>query len=169
MLALYTKNIHFSLNDDIYLHIDGLEPVLAGIFTVELKKSLVLQLSNHIKLWKGYLDDAITFAKLLSNWSHFVCIIYSFDSHAKLIYETKRDSKLPLPDLSLCRKGTNILFFVYRKLTNNDVHMNCYLFATRTWKSTWKAQSRQICIPTDKEPSNKQTKKQTKTKTNDKK
>ena len=39
--------------------------------------------------------------------------------------------------------------------------MNCYLFATRTWKSTWKAQSRQICISTDKEPSNKQTNKQT--------
>ena len=45
MLILCTKSDNFSMNDDIYLQIDGvvmgspLGPVLAGIFTVELERS----------------------------------------------------------------------------------------------------------------------------------
>ena len=52
MLILCTKNVHFSMNGDIYLQIDGvamgspLGPVLAGIFMVELERSLVPKLSN---------------------------------------------------------------------------------------------------------------------------
>ena len=47
MLPLCTKNVHFTFNGDIYLQTDGvamgspLGPVLAGIFMVQLERSLV--------------------------------------------------------------------------------------------------------------------------------
>ena len=50
MLILCTKSVHFSMNGDIYLQIDGvamcspLGPVFAGIFMVELERSLVPKL-----------------------------------------------------------------------------------------------------------------------------
>ena len=68
MLILCTKSVHFSMNGDIYLQIDGvamgssLGPVLAGIFMVELERSLVPKLSSYIKFWKRFVDDTITFA-----------------------------------------------------------------------------------------------------------
>ena len=70
MLILCTKSDNFSMNGDIYLQIDGvvmgspLGPVLAGIFMVELERSLVPKLSNYIKLWKQFVDDTITFANI---------------------------------------------------------------------------------------------------------
>ena len=44
LLLLCTKNVHFSYNGDIYRQVDGvamgspLDPVLAGIFMVELER-----------------------------------------------------------------------------------------------------------------------------------
>ena len=70
LLILCTKSDNFSMNGDIYLQIDGvvmgspLGPVLAGIFMVELERSLVPKLSNYIKLWKQFVDDTITFANI---------------------------------------------------------------------------------------------------------
>ena len=62
MLILCTKSVHFSMNGDIYLQVDGksmgspLGHVLAGIFMVELKRSLVPKLSSCIKFWKRFVD-----------------------------------------------------------------------------------------------------------------
>ena len=70
MLILCTKSVHFSMNGGIYLQIDGvamgspLGPVLAGIFMVELERSLVPKLSSYIKFWKRFVDDTITFANI---------------------------------------------------------------------------------------------------------
>ena len=47
LLALCTKNVHFTLNNEIYVQNDGvtmaspLEPILANIFLVELENTLV--------------------------------------------------------------------------------------------------------------------------------
>ena len=47
LLLLCTKNMHFSYNGDIYTQTDGvamgspLGPVLAGIFTVELERTIL--------------------------------------------------------------------------------------------------------------------------------
>ena len=63
MSVLCTKSVHFSMNGDIYLQIDGvaMEPplrsVLAGIFMVELERFSVPKLSNYIKFWKRFVDD----------------------------------------------------------------------------------------------------------------
>ena len=65
IIILCTKNVHFSMNGDIYLQVDGnsmgspLGPVLAGIFMVELKRSIVPKLSKYIKFWKWFVDNHI--------------------------------------------------------------------------------------------------------------
>ena len=52
LLILCTKNVHFSFNGNIYRRCNGvamglpLGPTLAGIFMVELERSLVPKLSN---------------------------------------------------------------------------------------------------------------------------
>ena len=56
MLLLCTKNVHFSYNHDIYIQRDGvamgspLGPVLAGIFMMNLERSLVPKLNVYINL-----------------------------------------------------------------------------------------------------------------------
>ena len=55
LLTIYTKNVHFSFNNDIYVQIDGfamgspLGPVIANIFMVELESVVVSKLSDHVK------------------------------------------------------------------------------------------------------------------------
>ena len=50
LLTLCTKNLHFILNNEVYVENDGvtmgcpLEPILANVFMVELEKTLVLRL-----------------------------------------------------------------------------------------------------------------------------
>ena len=70
MLILCTKSVHFSINGDIYLQIDGvamgstLGHLLAEICMVELERSLVAKLSSYIKFWKQCVDDTITLANI---------------------------------------------------------------------------------------------------------
>ena len=58
LLLLCTKNIHFTFNNEIYQQCDGvamgspLGPVIAGTFMVELEKSLIPTLMEHMSPWK---------------------------------------------------------------------------------------------------------------------
>ena len=139
MLILCTKNVHFSMNGDIYLQIDGvamgspLGPVLAGIFMVELERALVPKLSNYIKFWKRFVDDTITFANIEAI-DHILTVLSSFDPNIQFTYEAEKNSKLPLLDVMLCRKDNKLVCSVYRKSTNNDIYMNWNSFAPKTWK-----------------------------------
>ena len=55
MLTLYPKNVHFTLNDEIYVQNDGvamgssLRPISANVFMVELENTLVPRLHQHVK------------------------------------------------------------------------------------------------------------------------
>ena len=101
MLILYTKNVHFSMNGDIYLQIDGvaigspLGPVLAEIFMVELEISLVPKLCNYFKFWRRFVDDTITFANIEAIY-HILKVLNSFDPNIQLFYEAEENSKLQL-------------------------------------------------------------------------
>ena len=70
MLLLCTKDVHFSYNHDIYIQRDGvamgspLGPVLAGIFMVNLGRSLVPKLNVFINFWRRYMNDTVTFVKI---------------------------------------------------------------------------------------------------------
>ena len=56
LLIFCTKNVHFTSNNETYIQVDGaamgspLGPVLANIFMVELKTSVIPNLSNKVKL-----------------------------------------------------------------------------------------------------------------------
>ena len=69
LLHLCTKEVHFSFNGSIYLQKDGvamcspLGSVLAGIIMVELERTIVPRLCGHLKYWKRYVDDTITFVR----------------------------------------------------------------------------------------------------------
>ena len=60
LLLLTTKNVRFSFNGQFYLQKDGvangspLGPVIAGIFMVELERSLLPKLSSYMTYWKRY-------------------------------------------------------------------------------------------------------------------
>ena len=55
LLTICKKNVHFSLNNNIYIQIDGvgmgspLGPVLANIFMVELESVSVSKLNDYVK------------------------------------------------------------------------------------------------------------------------
>ena len=59
LLLLCTKNVHFSFSDIIYQQCDGIEKgsplglVLAGIFMVQLERTLIPKLTKQMNLWKG--------------------------------------------------------------------------------------------------------------------
>ena len=71
ILLLRTKNVHFTFRCFVYLQTDTvamgspLGLVLAGIFMVHLKRSLVPLLTAELSFWKRCVDDTITFIKIL--------------------------------------------------------------------------------------------------------
>ena len=69
LLLLCTKNVHFSYNGDIYTQADSvamgspLGPVLAGIFIVELERTILPTSGEHMSPRKRYVDDIIFYMK----------------------------------------------------------------------------------------------------------
>ena len=69
-LLLCMKNVHFTFRGVVYIQTDGvvvgspLGPVLAGIFMVDLKRSLVPLLTAGLSFSKQYVDGTITFVKI---------------------------------------------------------------------------------------------------------
>ena len=62
---LCTKDVHFSYSGNIYTQEDGvamgspLGPVLPGVFMVELERTILPTLREHMSPWKRYVDDTI--------------------------------------------------------------------------------------------------------------
>ena len=100
-----------------------LGPVLAGIFMVNLERSLVPQLNVYINFWRRYVDDTITFVKIGSG-EYLLSVLNNFHPKIKLTYEMEVASKLIFLDILLHRDGHGIITTVYRKVTNNDFYLN---------------------------------------------
>ena len=79
LLALCTKNVHFSFNNKIYIQIDNvamgspLGPLIANIFMVELGNTLVPKLESHIKKWRRFVDDTFVYVKMFTVFRCFPC------------------------------------------------------------------------------------------------
>ena len=92
LLTLCTKNVHFTLNNEIYVENDGvsmgfsLGPILANAFFVELKNSLIPRLQKHIKIWRCYVDDTFTYVKNESI-KYVLTTLYSFHPNISFTYE----------------------------------------------------------------------------------
>ena len=69
MLYLCTKNVHFSLDNNIYIQNDGvamgspLGSILASMFVVELERFVIPCLARILNSWRRYVDNMICFIK----------------------------------------------------------------------------------------------------------
>ena len=69
LLTLYTKNVHFSFKNKIYIQIEGvtrsspLGPMIANIFMAELENTLVPKLDDDVKKWKRFIDDTFVYVQ----------------------------------------------------------------------------------------------------------
>ena len=124
LLILCTKNVHFSFNGDIYIQCDGvamgssLGPTLAGIFVVELERSVVPKLSEHMMPWKRFVDDTITCIKATSI-PHVIKALNN--SNMQFTYEEQRNGKVSFLDVLLIKKNDAFEITVYRKPNNKSI------------------------------------------------
>ena len=71
--------------------------VIAGIFMVELKRSLLSMLSSYVTSWKRYVDDTIAYVKT-DAIEHVLSI---------LVYEQEISGKISLLDILILRNGNS--------------------------------------------------------------
>ena len=125
LLLLCTKNVHFSYNGDIYTQADGvamgspLGPVLAGIFMVELERTILPTLREHMSPWKRYVDDTISYIKEESI-EHVLSKLNGYHD------DTEFTKKMMV--------SYEVETTVYRKSTNNDIYLHWQSFSPTTWK-----------------------------------
>ena len=110
-----------------------LGPVITGIFMVELEKSLIPNLMEHMSPWKQYGDNTIAIIKL-SSIVHVLPILNSFNQNIEFTYELEQNGKINFLDLMLIRTNDTLKTTIYRKTTHNGVYLHCNSFASRTWK-----------------------------------
>ena len=99
LLLLCSKNVHFTFNNDIYQQCDGvamgspLGPVIAGIFMVELARTLLPRLIEYMTPWKRYVDDTIARIKLTSI-DYVLRILNTFHKDINFTYELEINNKM---------------------------------------------------------------------------
>ena len=100
--------MHFSLNNNIYIQIDGvgmgspLGPVLANIFMVELESVLFPKLNDHVKKWRRFVDDTFVYNKR-GSIEYVLSMINSFHDNIKSTYEQENNNRLPFLDVLFIR------------------------------------------------------------------
>ena len=139
LLLLCTKNVHFSYNGDIYTQADGvamgspLGPVLPGIFMVELERTILPTLREHVRSWKRYVDGTISYIKE-EPIEHVLSKLNGYHNNIEFTYEIEQDGKLPFLDVMVIRKDYEVETTVDRKSTNNDIYLHWHSFSPTTWK-----------------------------------
>ena len=108
LLHLCTKNVHFILNGEIFIQVNGvamgcsLGPIIANIFRVELEKIIIPKLEREVKLWRRFVDDTICFAKM-DSLNYILLTINSFHKNIKFTMEIEQNSTTPFLDVLLIR------------------------------------------------------------------
>ena len=127
LVFLCTKNVYFTFNKDIYKETDGvtmgslLGQVLAGIIMVKLENTMIPRLSNHLYLWRRYVDDTFTFLKEESI-TFVLEQLNSYHPNLQFTYELVNVGKLFFFDVLVIRQSNNKFERnVYRKNTNTDI------------------------------------------------
>ena len=132
LLLLCTKNVHFSYNSDIYTQTNSaaidslLGPVLAGIFLVELERTILPTL-------KKYLDDTISYIKKESV-EHVFSKLNGYHNNVKSTYEIEKDGKLPFLDILVIHKDYEIETTIHHKSTISDIYLHRHWFSPTNWK-----------------------------------
>ena len=105
LLLLYTKNVHFTFNGQIYIQIDGvamgspLAPLLADIFMIELERSLIPNLQK-ITFWRRYVDGTICLVKI-GSIEYIRSVLNSYRKNIQFTYEVESNAILPFLDVLL--------------------------------------------------------------------
>ena len=113
LLLLCTKNVHFTFNNEIYQQCNGaamgspLGLAIAGIFMLELEKSLIPTLMEQMSPWKRYLDDTIAVIKLPSI-EHVLSILKSFHQNIEFTYGLEQNGKINFLDVMLIRTNDTL-------------------------------------------------------------
>ena len=97
--------------------------VLSRIFMVELKKTLVPTLLNHLKSWKRYVDGRNFFIKE-DSIEHVLSVLNGFHPFIQFTHETESNNRLSFLDVLIIRNGQSIETCVNRKLTNKNIHIH---------------------------------------------
>ena len=105
LLLPCTKNVHFSYSGDTSKQTDGvamgsLRSLLAGIFMVDLERTKLATLREHMSPWKRYLDNTISRIKEESIEN----VLSKLKGNIKLTYEIENDGPLPFLDVLVTRK-----------------------------------------------------------------
>ena len=91
LLLLRTRTVQFCFGGDIYQEDDGivigspLEPVLAGIFMVELETRIKPAVTDNISHWRSYVDDTFVFIKK-SCVEHVLARLNSFHKNLQFTF-----------------------------------------------------------------------------------
>ena len=126
LLLLATKNVHFSFNGQFYLQKDGiamgspLGPVIAGIFMVELERSLLPKLFSYITSWKCYVDDTIAYVKI-DAIDQVLSILNLFHETISFTYEQEINGKISFLDILILSNGNIFEITVHGKSTHQDL------------------------------------------------
>ena len=110
-----------------------LGPVTAGIFMVELGKSLLPKLYSYMTSWKHYMGDTIAYVKP-DAIDHVLSILNSFQENISFTYEQEINEKISFLDILILRSGNSFETRVHRKSTHNNIYLHWESFAPDTWK-----------------------------------
>ena len=77
---------------------------MAGIFMVDLERSLLPLLTIELSFWKPYVDDTITLVKI-GTVDHILSMLNNMNPNIQFIYGTECNFKLAFLDFMLCRDG----------------------------------------------------------------
>ena len=80
-----------------------LGPVPAGIFMVELERTILRTLREHMKPWKRYVDGTISYIKEESI-GHVLSKLNGYHDSIEFAYEVENDGKLPFLDVLVIGK-----------------------------------------------------------------
>ena len=106
--------------------------MIAATFRVELEKSLIPTLMEHMSLWKRYVYDTIAVIKL-SSIEHILSILNSFHQNIEFTNELEQSGKITFLDVMLIRTNDSLKTTIYRKSTHNGVYLQWNSFAPRAW------------------------------------
>ena len=106
LLHRCTKNAHFTLNNKIYIQLDGAAmvppgPVSTNIFMVELQRSIIPLLYDDISLWERYQDDTICFINRIWDFEQL-------HKNIKFTIEIETENKISFLDVLLIRNNSLI-------------------------------------------------------------
>ena len=89
---------------------------------VELERTVLPTLREHMSSWKRYADDTISYIKEESI-EHVLSKLNGYHDNMEFSYEIENDGKLPFLDRLVICKNYKVETAVYRKSTNNDIHL----------------------------------------------